>query len=339
MKKVQNGTRILTRQEVHSLLPMEDCIAAVEEALRTHALGDSIAPQLVSAHVEGGAFHIKAAGLQGSHPVYAAKINGNFYSNAERFGLPRIQGLIVLCDARNGVPLAVMDSTEITGIRTAAATAVAAKHLSRLDSESITVCGCGVQGRLQLEAIRCVRPIETAFLFDTDPAAAQRLADSLWDEIKATVVTVADLSRATRQSDICITCTPSRSPFLGPDDIAEGSFVAAVGADSEEKQELQPELLRASKLVVDHLEQCATIGELHHALSRQVLSISDVYGQLHEVVAGQLPGRTSSQEIFIFDSTGVALQDVAAAALVYRRAAASAAGAVIDLHNPAQKLC
>lgn len=331
MKTGQNATRFLTRRDVRSLLSMEDCIAAVEDAFRAHALGESIGPQLISAHVEGGAFHIKAAGLSGSHPVYAAKINGNFYSNSERFGLPRIQGLIVLCDARNGVPLAVLDSTEITGIRTAAATAVAAKYLSRLDCESITLCGCGVQGRLHLAAIRCVRPIQTAYLFDTDPQSAQRLADSLADEIKATVVGAADLSRSTRQSDICITCTPSRRPFLGPDDIAEGAFVAAVGADSEEKQELHPQLLRTSKLVVDNLEQCAAIGELHHALSSQALSLPEVHGQLHEVVAGQRPGRTASQETFVFDSTGVALQDVAAAALVYQRAAASNTGTVIEL--------
>ncbi len=114
-------------------------------------------------------------------------------------------------------------------------------------------------------------------------------------------------------------------------DIRSGTFVAAVGADSEEKQELDPELLHASRVVVDHLEQCAAIGELHHALSRGILSRSQVHGELHQVVAGHRPGRTSPHEIFIFDSTGVALEDVAAARLVYERAVEAGVGTVIPL--------
>jgi ornithine cyclodeaminase/alanine dehydrogenase-like protein (mu-crystallin family) len=130
---------------------------------------------------------------------------------------------------------------------------------------------------------------------------------------------------------LCITCTPSRQPLFGVDAVAPGTFIAAAGADSEEKQELDPELLAASAVVVDHLEQCATIGELHHALDAGVMQRSDVRGELHEVLSGRRPGRLTDDEIVIFDSTGVALQDVAAAALVYERACDAGVGEELPL--------
>jgi alanine dehydrogenase len=325
------GTRILTRRQVAGLLDLAECIVAVEEAFRSHALGRSVPPGVLSAQVEGGAFHIKAAGLTVGWPYFAAKVNGNFYANTERFGLPRIQGLVVLCDARNGYPLAVMDSTEITRVRTGAATAVAARYLAREESRVVTICGCGLQGRIQLAALRCVLPIRMAYLCDTNPEAAGRLASEVADELDVEILAATDLSRGTRRSDVCVTCTPSRNPLLGVDDIAPGALVAAVGGDSEEKQELDPELLRRSRLVVDHLEQSAAIGELHHALDRGLLSRSDVHGELHEIVGGLRPGRTSPEEVFVFDSTGVALEDVATAALVFERAAAAGVGTVIEV--------
>lgn len=325
------GTRILTRTEVEGLLDVRQCIDAVEDAFRAHAGGRSIPPGVLGAPTEGGGFHLKTAGLTGDRPYFAAKLNGNFYRNAERFGLPRIQGLIVLADAVNGYPLAVMDSTHITLLRTAAATAVAARHLAREDSAVVTVCGCGVQGKVQLEALRVVRPIEAVYLVDADLRAAERLAADLGDGLVVEVLALENLSRATRCSDVCITATPSHTPLLGVADVALGAFVAAVGADSEDKQELTPELLRISRIVVDHLEQCATIGELHHGLESGLVSRSDVYGELHEVVAGLRPGRTDAWQRFIFDSTGVALEDVAAAALVYQRALTADAGEVIQV--------
>ncbi len=325
------GTLLLTRREVAGLLSLEDAIAAVEAAFRAHAEGASMPPGSLSAAADGGAFHVKTAGLTGARPYFAAKVNGNFFANAQRFGLPRIQGLIILCDAGNGYPLAVMDSTEITVVRTGAATAVAARHLARPDSAVATVCGCGLQGRVQLEALCRVRPIAAAYAFDAEPAAAARFAAELSPKLSIEVTAVGDLRQACRESDVCLTCTPARGPLLGPGDVRPGSFVAAVGADSEDKQELAPELLASARVVVDHLEQCATIGELHHALAQGILARSDVHAELHQIVAGQRPGRTTPEETFIFDSTGVALEDVATAALVFERARAAGLGTRRDL--------
>lgn len=329
---MNSGTRMLTRRQVAELLGLDDVIVAVEEAFRAYAEGRAIPPGVLGVHVEGGGFHIKTAGFrEGSPPYFAAKLNGNFYANAERFDLPRIQGLVVLSDARNGYPLAVMDSVEITVVRTAAATAVAAKYLARADATVATICGCGVQGRAQLAALCRVRSIETVYAVDADDAVAERFAAELGKELRIAITPTRDLAQAARRSHVCVTCTPSRQPLLGPEDVSPGAFIAAVGADSEEKQELAPELMGIASIVVDHLEQCATIGDLHHALDHGAVSRSDVRAELHEVVAGQRPGRAADDEIVIFDSTGVALQDVAAAALVFERARDAGVGTLIEL--------
>jgi alanine dehydrogenase len=154
------GTLLLTRREIRALLSLEECIAAVEQAFRFHAEGWTFPPGVLGIHAPRGGFHIKAAGLKLDRTYFAAKTNGNFSQNMSRFGMPSIQGIIVLCDGENGYPLAIMDSIEITLTRTAAATAVAAKHLARPDSTVATICGCGNQGRVQLRALATVCRLE-----------------------------------------------------------------------------------------------------------------------------------------------------------------------------------
>lgn len=150
-------------------------------------------------------------------------------------------------------------------------------------------------------------------------------------EIGVDVHPVAALAEASRQSDLCVTCTPSQSPLLRREDVAPGAFVAGVGADSEHKQELDPGLLAIASVVVDSLEQCAAIGDLHHALRGGAMSLTDVRAELSDVVGGRKPGRRSPDDIVIFDSTGVAIEDVAAAAMVFEKAIGAARGIAIDL--------
>lgn len=323
-------TLILRRSDVARLLSLDECIAAVEEAFRLQGEGRIAPPGILAMHVSGGGFHVKAAAMDGTRAYFAAKLNGNFPGNRERCGLPTIQGVIVLCDAGNGSPLAVMDSMEITILRTGAATAVAAKYLARADSKTATICGCGNQGRVQLRAIARVLPIMRAYAFDRDPHLAASFARDMTTELGFGVEGAEEVSAAVSASDVCVTCTPSTQFFVMPGMVKPGTFVAGVGADNPEKQELQPELLVGSKVVVDSLEQCATIGDLHHALQKRVMARSDVHAELAEIVAGKKPGRTSDKEITIFDSTGVALEDVAAALVVYERAVREGVGSGIE---------
>jgi len=318
-------TLVLTRSDVQALLGYDDCIAAVEAAFRLHAEGRSLAPGVLTVGAREGVFHVKAAGLDLGRLYFAAKTNANFSENPRRHGLPAIQGVIVLCDAEDGRALAVMDSIEVTIRRTAAATAVAARYLARADARSVTICGCGNQGRAQLRALARVRPLERAFAFDADAAAARAYAEEMSAELGFEVAPVSSPAAGLAESDVCVTCTPSRQAFLMRGQVRPGTFVAAVGADSADKQELDPHLMAAAVVVTDVLEQCAAIGDLHHALEAGVMSRDKVHAELADLVTGGKEGRRSPEEITIFDSTGTALQDVAAAAIVYEKALASGA--------------
>ncbi len=325
------GTLVLTGRDVEQLLDMDACIAAVEAAFRLHAEGSSLAPGVLSVPAPEGGFHVKAAGLKLGRLYFAAKTNANFPSNPARHGLPAIQGVIVLCDADDGRALAVMDSMQVTAWRTAAATAVAAKWLARPDAATVTVCGCGRQGRAQLVALTRVLPVRRAHAFDREPAVAESFARELSQELGLEVTTTRDHAHALRSSDVCVTCTPSREPYLLRDQVRPGTFVAAVGADSPDKQELDPGLMAAAVVVVDVLDQCASIGDLHHALKAGALRREQVHAELADVVTGRKPGRRSADEITVFDSTGTALEDVAAAAVVYERAVAAGLGLAVEL--------
>jgi alanine dehydrogenase len=325
-----SGTILLTRNQVAKLLTLEECISVVEQAFRLYGSGKASPPGILGVHTDGGGFHIKTSLLDLERRYFALKANANFFNNAKLHGLPNIQGLIVLCDGVNGYPLAVMDAIEITIQRTGAATAVAAQYLARRDSSTVTICGCGNQGRVQLSAISKILPIKSGFAFDVDRDRARQFSADMADKLGIKIAVVEDPEEGIRRSDAVVTCTPAQRWFVKRDDVRPGTFVAAVGADNEHKQELDPKLMAGNKVVVDLLEQCATIGDLHHAIAAGIATRADVHAELAEIVAGRKPGRTSDHEITIFDSTGTALQDVAAAALVYEKASASKVGTALN---------
>jgi ornithine cyclodeaminase/alanine dehydrogenase-like protein (mu-crystallin family) len=324
------GTLVLTRSEVTGLLDLRACIEAVEEAFRLHGEGEASAPAMMGVHVPNGGFHTKGGVLELGRRYFAAKTNANFMHNRSRFGLPTIQGTILLHDADNGYPLAVMDSIEISILRTGAATAVAAKRLARPESRVAAIAGCGEQGRVQLRSLAKVLPLRRVLVWDIDASRAEAMAVELAPVLELEIVAVADFRVAAGQADVCVTCTPSEVYLLGAGDVRAGTFVAGVGADNPHKRELAPGLLASAKVVVDVLDQCAEIGDLHHALAEGVLTRADVHAELGAVVAGRAAGRTDEDEIVVFDSTGMALQDVAAAAAVYERAVEAGAGRTID---------
>jgi ornithine cyclodeaminase/alanine dehydrogenase-like protein (mu-crystallin family) len=322
---------VLGRRDVLDLLSLPDCIEAVEAAFRAHAEGRVLGPGVLGVHAAAGGFHIKAAGLVGERSYFAAKTNGNFPDNPRRHGLPTIQGTLVLADADRGAPLAVMDSSSITALRTGAATAVAARYLARPTSRRATVVGCGVQGEIQLAALAAVLPLARAWVLDMDHARAETMAARMGERLGFPVEASKDLEGALRESDAVVTCTPARRAFVTRAMVAPGTFLAAVGADNQGKQEIEPALVVEATLVVDVLEQCAEIGELQHALAAGLLTREGVHAELADVVAGRRPGRTREDEITVFDSTGTALEDVAAAVAVYEAARATGRGTEVQI--------
>ncbi|HEY0373140.1 MAG TPA: ornithine cyclodeaminase family protein [Thermoanaerobaculia bacterium] len=315
-------TLILTARDLASILTPRDCLASVEQAFRAYGEGHSPAPKTLGIHASEGTFHVKAAIAN----VFAAKINANFPQNPRRHGLPTIQGVIVVMDSDRGTPLAILDSALVTTLRTAAATAVAAKYLARDDAKTVTVAGCGTQGRASLEALLLVRPIAVAYAYDVDGTAAERFAIEMHERLGIDVRAVTTLDDAVAQSAIAVTCTTAPAAILDARHLHPGLFIAAVGADNPQKQELTPALLRESRVVVDILEQAATMGDLHHALEAGVLTRDDVHGELADVICGRIPSRQNDEEIFVFDSTGTALQDVAVSSFAYALAVERGAG-------------
>jgi alanine dehydrogenase len=320
---MNSDTILLKRTEVASFLGISECMDAVEHAFKMRSMGEASAPGILGIHATDGGFHIKAGILNLRRHYFVAKINANFPMNPKRNGLPTIQGVIAISDASNGKLLALMDSMEITTIRTGAATGVAAKYLARPDSRTVTIVGCGNQGKISLRALMKAHRLEKIYVHDTDPSIANIFVKQMNKEFSISIQAVDQVDSAIKESDICVTCTPSKKYFLTQESVRPGTFIAAVGSDNEEKQELDPRLLSTNKVVVDSLEQASKIGELHHAIDLKIMNRDQVYAELGDIIAGKKKGRVSSEEIIIFDSTGTALQDVAAAAIVYEKAVQS----------------
>ena len=302
----------------------------MEEVFRLRGQGKIPASGILGVKATEGALHVKAALLSRQQNYIVAKLNTNFPGNRTQSRWPTIQGLIVVYDAENGWGLAVLDSIDITIKRTAAASAVAAKYLARSDSRTATICGCGQQGRAHLRAFLAVLPLKKIYIFDLRERAATSFAKELSRELKIDIESTRDLSSAIQRSDICVTCTTSREFFVRKEDVSPGIFIAAVGADDAHKQEIDPALIASAIVVADNLEQSCTIGDTHHAIAQGLMSKDHVYAELAEIVAGQKTGRTSDDQIIIFDSTGVAIEDAVAAAAVYEKALTAGIGSYFE---------
>jgi ornithine cyclodeaminase/alanine dehydrogenase-like protein (mu-crystallin family) len=323
------------RHQLARLMSLDDYFDAVQDAFRACANGRTTQPMPLHIAVESGGFHAKGAYVHLRRGYAAVKVNSNFPGNPAR-GLPTIQGAVLLYDAADGRLLAILDSNEITSKRTAAASALAASHLAREDAGTIAICGCGEQGRAQLAAISRVRRLEHAHAWDRDAEKARRFADEMSLALGMEVFEVSKLEDATLRCDIIVTATTSPAPFLTRECVSPGTFVAAVGADNPHKAELHPDLMLHAKVVVDTLEQAATMGDLHQLASRPEAALGRaefggpitcpcdgpaalIHAELADIVAGRKPGRTSDEEITVFDSTGLAIEDVASAAFAYER--------------------
>lgn len=333
-------TRLLTHSQIAGLLPLAECIKAMERAFAAHALGQSLASRLMHVEAPAGEFHVKGGGLEidgdaaaPQRTVFALKANGGFFGNRAR-GIPSIRGVILLFDASNGDLLSVMDSREITGLRTAATTAAAIGMLAHPAARTATICGCGGQARRHLLAMRIVRPtIRTIHVWSRDHGRATEFCLAHAAEVGAELLPVADLSVAAPNSEVIITCTPSKRFFLTRAHARPGTFIAAIGADSPDKQEIEPELVAQSRVVVDLVQQCVSAGELHHAIAAGLMTATDIEAELGTLFAGLAPPRFQEGEITLFDSTGTALQDAAAAAMVFDRAAARGVGSLIHFQE------
>ena len=315
----------LTRGEIRALMTPADYLTAVEAGFGGLQAGTAQCPPPLAVELERGGFHAKAASLDVDRPYVALKLNGNFPGNQ---GLPTIQGAILLCDGETGSLLAIMDSIEVTARRTAAATALAAKHLARPDSATILVCGCGDQAPAQLEALHAVLRLHRGLCWDHDLDRAKAFARKVRGQ---SMTPVDSLMPAALESDVIVTCTTATQPFLTADMVKPGTFIAAVGADAPHKSEIEPALMARTVVVTDSTAQCAVMGDLHHAIQAGALRVDDVHAELGAILSGTKPGRRNADQVVVFDSTGVAVQDAASAVIIYKRALRAGARTRISL--------
>jgi alanine dehydrogenase len=325
---------LLSGHDLRRLLDPKIVIEALREAYAALADNPGDQGRSVGFKVDGGSIHVKSGLLPGSHLAFASKVNVNLPDNWKQHQLPTIQGMVVVSDAKDGRPLAVMESMTLTGIRTAATAALAAGYGARKQSRRAAIIGCGAQASYQLEAIRTAFALETVRVFDVDAARAEAFARA--NSTATCAATPAPgVREAVREVDICITCTTSKSPILTDDLDLRGCFVAAIGADNPDKQEIAPALMRRARVLVDDVEACASGGDLNHALRAGAMSKDQVHADLADLAAGRKPGRLTEDELVIFDSSGSGVQDVAAAWVAYREARRTGIGGRFDLSGAA----
>jgi alanine dehydrogenase len=321
---------LLSGHDLRRLLNPGVAIEALRETYT--ALADSRADQgrSVGFMIQGGSIHVKSGLLPGSHLAFASKVNVNLPDNWNSRRLPTIQGVVVVSDAKDGRPLAIMESITLTGIRTAATAALAAQFGASKDSKTAAIIGCGAQAKYQLDALRAVFPLEIVRVFDIDAARAEALA-SACSTPSTSVRAAPSVREAVAQADICVTCTTSTLPVLTEDLDLRGCFVAAIGADNPEKHEIAPTLMGRARILVDDIDACASGGDLSHALRAGVLTKDQVYADLADLAAGRKHARMTEEELVIFDSSGSGVQDVAVAWAAYLEASRAGVGARFNL--------
>jgi len=320
--------RILTEADLRAAVPLDlaavDCI---EAAFRALAGGGVVMPPILSMaiHAFNGEVDVKTAYVPGIDS-FALKVSPGFFDNP-KIGLPSTSGLMILFSARTGqVEALLLDNGYLTDVRTAAAGAVAARHLARADAAHAAILGTGMQARLQLTALTLVRPIRRATIWGRDPAKAEALAADLAQHLPIRIDALTDPAGAVAAADIIVTTTPATAPILKADWLRPGQHVTAMGSDQATKNEIEAAALaRADLYVADRLSQTRTLGELRAALEAGAMADAD-YPELGAIVAGEAPGRASDDAITIADLTGTGVQDTAIATLARQRAAAHGKG-------------
>lgn len=298
---------------------MPEVLRAAEKAFQLYGQNLIQMPAKIYLHLDQFAGDFRAM------PAYLAKMDAcgikwvSVYPGNKEVGLPAVMALIILSDVRTGYPLSIMDGTQITNMRTGAAGGIAAKYLARKDAAIVGMVGCGAQARTQVLALNELFRIKQVFVWGKRREEAEKFLRDL-RPLGLNMRIVKDIPDCTRPADIVVTTTPTRQPLVKSAWIKEGTHINAIGADAPGKEELEPTLLKRAKIIVDDWGQARHSGEINVALAKGLISKKDIYSALGEVVCGRKPGRANPKEITIFDSTGLAIQDVAMADLVYKKA-------------------
>lgn len=312
-------TLMITGKKVKEVLTPSLAIDTVERAFRAYGFGEAEMPPKSYLFFPKGDLRSMPAYLHGQGFDMAGIKSVNVHPGNTKLGLPTVMALIVLVDPGTGFPLAVLDGTLLTSLRTGAAGAVAAKYLSRENARTAAFIGCGVQARTQLACLREVRKLERIHVWKYRPDDLLAPGFARW--VRRTFGMDAEISEdidaVTEGVDIVVTTTPSREPLVRR--VSPGTHINAIGADAAGKREIHPGVLKSARIVVDDWAQASHSGEINVPLAKGEITEKDIYGNLGEIITGGKKGRTAVKEITLFDSTGLAVQDVSCAEIVFRR--------------------
>lgn len=326
----------LSDQDVASLLTMDKTLSLVKTAFEALGRGEAQMPPKIyldfkefDGDLRAMPAYLPSHSSAGSTPFASVKVVNSHPHNPER-GLPAVTGVLVLVDPQIGFPLAVMAAGTLTDYRTGAAGGVAAKALARPDSTTVGLVGCGRQAATQWKALQYLFSIREVRVAGRSEKEAAAFCEQRAHGQKVSFLPCRTAQEAC-QSDIVVTTTPSRSPVVKASWIRPGTHINAIGADAPGKQELESDLVLKARVYVDRGEQAFHSGEVNVPLSQGTLRQEQVAGELGEVIAGKKGGRLTKEEITLFDSTGLAIQDVAVAGWVYQRALEKKVGTMLTL--------
>lgn len=316
---MENQILWLNKNEVESLLDMKDSLRVVEEAFRQHGLKKVQMPPKLYLYFKNhnGDLRTMPAYLE-EQDITGVKIV-NVHPDNPKQGLPTVMALVILNSTETGAPIAIMDGTHLTNMRTGAAGGVAVKYLARKNSGTVGFVGSGNQAKTQLMAINEMIDIEKVMVTSVSEKSNLQFKTDMEKRLDCDVI----LKKSVREvcnCDILVTTTPSREPLVKNEWISEGTHINAIGADAPGKEELDPAILKRARVVVDDIPQASHSGEVNVPISKKLLSVNDICCELGEVIAGRKKARTGDSDITVFDSTGLAIQDVATADMVYRKA-------------------
>jgi len=325
---------LLREDELRQCVRLDgELIQAVEAAFTSLADGRAFVPQIIGVDIpeHHGELDVKTAYIRGLES-FAIKIAAGFYDNPTR-GLPVASGMMVLVSASTGFPQAVLfDNGYLTQARTGAAGAIAAKYLAQDEFETAGVIGAGTQARYQMLALRQVRDYDRLLIYDVIPEAVEQYVKEMTPILGVDILPQEDAEAVVCGSEVVVTTTPSRKPFLKSEWLHPGLHITAMGADGPEKQELFPDVLKLADLVVcDRKSQCFARGELHHALEAHLIAEEDDIIELGELTSGRRRGRTAKDQVTLCDLTGVGVQDTAIAILAYTKAIALGLGTMFEV--------
>ena len=323
---------VLSYDDVQRLLPTEECVDVMEEALAGLARGEMFQPlrSITRPPDAGGLIGLMPAYRGGTRPVYALKALTVTPDNPARHGLDAHQGGVLLSDGETGELVALVSASAITEIRTAAVSAVATRFLARADASELAVLGSGVQARSHLRAMAAVRPFSHARIWSPTEDNARRLADEAAGAVPFGLAVAGSPEEAVRGADVVVTATAAREPIVRRDWLRTGAHLNVVGSAFPDAREVDGATVAASKLVVDRRESAENeAGDYMLAVKEGAIGPDHIHAELGEVVIGAAEGRSSADEITLFKSLGIAVEDLAAADYVVRKAREQGVGAEV----------